>query len=210
MLGKLFGILCIISLIFAIFSGNVAQLGDAVLDGAGNAVQVLLSLGGMMCFWCGIMRVLCEAGVIGKLSKLLSPVLRIFFPDAARTGEGLEEISANISANLLGIGNAATPFALKAMEKLQKHNPDPIRASYEQITLAVLNTASVTLIPANLLALRRAAGSASPYAILIPVWITSLLCALVALFLTSLPRIFDKKSKLNKKENLRNKSKSSQ
>ena len=186
MLGKIFGILCIIALCFSLVSGRVEQVGSAVLDGAQNAVQVLLSLGGMICFWCGMMRVLQEAGLIKKLSKLLHPFLKRFFPDASKSGEGLEEISANISANLLGIGNAATPFALKAMEKLQKKNPHPEKATPEQITLAVLNTASVTLIPANLLALRRAAGSSAPYAVLFPIWITSLLCALMALILTRL------------------------
>ena len=147
----------------------------------------------MICFWCGMMRVLQEAGLIKKLSKLLYPFLKLFFPNAAKSREGLEEISANISANLLGIGNAATPFALKAMEKLQKQNPHPEKATAEQITLAVLNTASVTLIPANLLALRRAAGSDSPYAVLLPIWITSSLCALMALFLTIIPRFAEEK-----------------
>ena len=194
MLGKIFGVLCLIALIFGILAGNITQLGSAVLDGAANAVTVTLSLCGMMCLWCGMMRVLSEAGVIRKLSRLLSPFLRCFFPDAARTGEGIEEISANISANLLGIGNAATPFALRAMEQMQKHNPHPERASGEQITLAVLNTASVTIIPANLLALRRAAGSETPYAIMVPVWITSILCAAMALLLTSLPRLLDRLS----------------
>ncbi len=193
MLGKVFGVICLISLLFALLNGNAAALGSAVLDGAAKAIEVILSLGGMMCLWCGIMRVLSEAGLIRRLSRLLSPFLRLFFPEASRTGEGLEEISANISANLLGIGNAATPFALRAMEQMQKHNPHPDTASREQITLAVLNTASVTLLPANLLALRRAAGSDRPYAILIPVWITSLLCAAMALLLTSLPRLFEKK-----------------
>ena len=190
MLGKIFGCLCIVSLLFSLFSGNIGALGDAVLDGAKNAVNVLLSLAGMMCFWCGIMGVLSEAGLIRRLSKLFTPFLRLFFPNAARSKEGLEEISANISANLLGIGNAATPFALRAMEKLHAQNPHPEKASAEQITLAVLNTASVTLIPANLLALRRAAGSKNPYAVMLPIWITSLLSAAMALLLTSIPRLF--------------------
>ena len=194
MLGKIFGVLCLIALIFGILTGNITQLGSAVLDGAANAITVTLSLCGMMCLWCGMMRVLSEAGVIRRLSRLLSPFLKCFFPDAARTGEGIEEISANISANLLGIGNAATPFALRAMEQMQKHNPHPERASGEQITLAVLNTASVTVIPANLLALRRAAGSENPYAIMVPVWITSILSAAMALLLTSLPRLLDRLS----------------
>ena len=131
------------------------------------------------------MRVLTEAGVTKKLARLLRPLLRPFFPDAATRDEGMEEICANVSANLLGIGNAATPLALCAMEKLQRHNPTPDRASREQITLAVLNTAPLTCIPATLLALRRAAGSANPYLILIPVWITSAFCALLALLLTA-------------------------
>lgn len=188
MLGKIFGIICTVAFVFGLLTGNVSMLGSAILDGASGALQVTLSLCGMMCLWCGMMRVLSDAGWIRKLSHLLLPVLRIFFPQAARTGEGIEEISANVSANLLGIGNAATPFAIKAMESMQKHNPHPTRANAEQITLAVLNTASVTLIPANLLALRRAAGSERPYAVMIPIWITSILCASMALLLTSIPR----------------------
>lgn len=184
MLGKIFGIICILALIFGIRNGNAEALGGAVLDGAAGAVQVTLSLCGMMCLWCGMMEVLTEAGAIRKLSRLLRPLLKRIFPQAAETGEGLEEISANVSANLLGIGNAATPFALRAMERLQKHNPHPEKASSEQITLAVLNTASVSLIPANLLALRRAAGSAHPYAVMLPVWIVSLTCAALAVVLT--------------------------
>lgn len=184
MLGKIFGILCVIALIFGIWNGNFAALGGAVLDGAAGAVQVTLSLCGMMCFWCGMMEVLAEAGAIRRLSKLLRPLLCRMFPQAWESGEGLEEISANVSANLLGIGNAATPLALRAMEQLQRHNPHPEKASAEQITLAVLNTASVSLIPANLLALRRAAGSAQPYAIMVPVWIVSACCATLAAVLT--------------------------
>ncbi len=186
MLGKIFGIITLLSLLFGILNGNAGALGGAVIDGAAGAVKVLLSLGGMMCLWCGMMQVLSEAGLIRRLSRLLAPFLRFFFPEAARTGEGTEEISANISANLLGIGNAATPFALRAMEELQKHNPTPDRASGEQITLAVLNTASITLIPANILALRRAAGAENPYTIMVPVWIVSFLTAAMALLLSRL------------------------
>ncbi len=195
MIGRIFGVLCLLSLIFGVACGNVTELANAIPDGAAGAVRVILSLGGMMCLWCGLMEVLREAGVIRRLSRLLSPLLRLFFPEAFRRGEGAEEISANISANLLGIGNAATPLGLRAMEELQKHNPHPERASGEQITLAVLNTASVTVIPANLLALRRAAGSDNPFAIMIPVWITSILCAALVLFLTSIPRFLSTASR---------------
>jgi len=201
MLGKVFGILCLVAFGFGAITRNLPLLGAAVLDGASSALNVTLSLCGMMCLWSGMMRVLSEAGVIKRLAKLLRPILRLFFPTAARTGEGLEEISANLSANLLGVGNAATPFALAAMQKLQRHNPNPAVASDEQITLAVLNTASLTLIPANLLALRRAAGSEAPYAVLLPIWLTSLASCTVALLLTSIPRMI---ARLTQKKGDRN------
>ena len=190
MLGKIFGVFCLIGLVFGICNGRTDALGVAILDGASAAVNLTLSLCGMTCFWCGILEVLRETGVIRRLSKLLLPLLRLIFPNACKTGEGMEEIAANISANLLGIGNAATPMALAAMEKLQKQNPSPDRASPEQITLAVMNTASITIIPANLLALRRAANSADPYAILLPIWAVSFSCAILSVLLT---RAFSKK-----------------
>ena len=193
MLGKIFGTLCIISVVGGIILGNGADLGVAVLDGASSAVSLTISLCGIMSLWCGIMRVFQGAGLIGKLSRLLSPLLKIFFPDAYKSGEGIGEISANISANLLGIGNAATPFALKAMEKLQKINKKRDTASADMITLAVLNTASVNIIPTTIIALRRAAGSADPYSIIIPIWISSLACSALALLLCTAMRY--KKSK---------------
>ncbi len=183
MIGKIFGVICLIALIFGIFSGNGAALGDAMLDGTARALEVTLSLTGMMCLWCGFMEVLKEAGAIGKLSRILRPVLRRIFPQAWESGEGAEEIAANVSANLLGIGNAATPMGLRAMERLQKQNPHPDRATSEQVTLMVLNTAPLSFFPTTLFVLRRAAGSAVPYAVLIPVWIVSLACAALSVLL---------------------------
>ena len=193
MLGKIFGTLCILSVIGGIILGNGAALGVAVLDGASSAVSLTISLCGIMSLWCGIMRVFQRAGLINKLSRLLSPLLKVFFPDAYKSGEAIEEISANISANLLGIGNAATPFAIKAMEKLQKINKNPDIASPDMITLAVLNTASVNIIPTTIIALRRAAGSSEPYSIIIPIWISSVACSVLSLMLCTAMR--GKKSK---------------
>lgn len=189
MLGKIFGTISILSVIFGIALGNGKALGNAVLDGASGAVTLTISLCGIMCLWCGIMRVMECAGMVDKISKLLSPLLRIFFPDAYKKGEAIGEISANVSANLLGIGNAATPLALKAMEKLQKINPEPDSASTDMITLAVLNTASITLIPSTVISLRRAAGSTSPYSVIFPIWICSFCSAALALALCSAMRM---------------------
>ncbi len=194
MLGKIFGIISIMSVIFGIALGNGDKLGNAVLDGAAGAVTLTISLCGIMSLWCGIMKVMERAGIIKKISKLLSPLLKIFFPDAYKSGEGIGEISANISANLLGIGNAATPFALKAMEKLQKNNKTPKVASADMITLAVLNTASINLIPTTIIALRRSAGSAEPYSVIIPIWICSVCCSALALLLCSTLRKTSRKA----------------
>ena len=184
MLGWVFGIICLISLVFAIATGNTAGLSNAVLDGAAQAVELVLTLVGIMCLWCGIMQVLEDAGLIRRLSALMSPFLRVFFPTAYRTRQGAEEIAANISANLLGLGNAATPLGIRAMQKMQAANPDPSRASDDMITLAVLNTASMAILPSTVIALRRAAGSAQPFIIVVPVWICSASCAVFALLLS--------------------------
>lgn len=189
MLGKIFGTLCGLSLLFGAFCGRLSDVASAIPDGAGKAVEVTLTLLGMMCLWSGVMQVLLDAGVVKAISRIFAPFLRYVFPKAYQTGEGYEEICATISANFLGVGNAATPFALCAMKKMQRHNPTPEEADSEQITLTVLSTASLTLVPANLLALRRAAGSQNPFSIMIPVWITSLSCVAFSLLLTSFLRI---------------------
>ena len=189
MLGKIFGIFCTLSLLFGALCGRLPEVASAIPDGAAKAIDVTLTLLGMMCLWSGVMQVLSDAGIIKKISRIFAPFLRYVFPKAYQTDEGYEEICATLSANFLGIGNAATPFALAAMKKMQNHNLSPESADNEQITLAVLSTASLTLVPANLLALRRAAGSQNPFSIMIPVWITSLFCVAFALLLTSFLRI---------------------
>ena len=195
MLGKIFGILCGLSVLFGALCGRLPDVATAIPEGAGKAVEVTLTLLGMMCLWSGVMQVLADAGIVKKIAHILAPFLRYVFPKAYQTREGYEEICATLSANFLGLGNAATPFALCAMKKMQQHNPTPEKADNEQITLAVLSTASLTLVPANLLALRRAAGSADPFCIMIPVWITSLFCVTFALLLTSFLRIRERFSR---------------
>lgn len=186
MLGICVFVLTVISVLTAALTGRLPDLSNAIVDGAGQAVSLTLSLLGMMALWCGVMRVLTEAGVIRHLSRILSPVLRPVFPRAFRTGCAREEITAAVSANILGIGNAATPLALAAMAKLQKENPTPDTASDDMVTLSVLATVSPSLLPTTIIALRRAAGAARPYEILVPVWITSFTCAAAAVLLCRL------------------------
>ena len=180
MLGVCIFVITAVSVVTAVFTGRLPALSEAAVDGAGQAVTLTLSLLGMMTLWGGVMRVLTEAGVIRYLSRLLSPVLRLVFPRAFRTGCAREEITAAVSANLLGVGNAATPLALAAMAKLQAENPTPDTATDDMVTLSVLATVSPSLLPTTLIALRRAAGASRPFEILLPVWITSVSCAAAA------------------------------
>lgn len=183
MLGICFFVLCFVSILFTFAGGDPAALSNGALDGASRAMELMFTLSGMMALWGGIMNVLQEAGWIRRLSRLLSPVLRWVFPNAWQDTDTREKITAAVSANILGIGNAATPLALSAMEAMQRRNPIPTRATDDMITLAVLATASFDLLPTTLIALRRGGGSAAPYAILPPVWITSFLCCTAAILL---------------------------
>lgn len=184
MLGKCFFVLCFLSVICAVFTGNITELSNAVIDGASASVELTLTLMGNMCLWCGIMEVLRKAGAIEKLCALLSPLLRHVFPNAWKTGCAKEEITAALSANMLGIGNAATPFAIEAMSKMQKENPVKECATDDMVTLAVLGSSSVNLLPTTLVALRRSAGSAAPFRIILPIWICSASCAVFGIILS--------------------------
>ncbi len=183
MLGKSFAVMVCFSFVFALFTGNVPALSGAILDGAAKAVTLSISLLGIMCLWGGIMSLLSYSGMIRKLSRVLRPVLRHVFPNAFSTGEGEEEIVACVSANALGLGNAATPLALSAMKKMQEYSGSDT-ATDDMVTLAVLGTSSFNLFPSTLVALRRAAGSADPYCIVVPIWIVSALGCLTAIILS--------------------------
>ena len=184
MLGKTFGIIVMISFVSSIITGNLAELGNAIIDGTSEAVKLTLSLMGMMCLWGGVMRVLEEAGIIRKLAVLIRPFLKLFFPASYRSGEGAEEISASIAANMLGLGNAATPLALAAIEKMQTKNQTPDEPTNDMVTFAVMNTAPLCLIPTTLITILRSYGSRYPFDIVVPIWISSAACFLFSLALT--------------------------
>ena len=185
MLGKCFATLVTVSFIFALLSGNVPALSGAILDGAAKAVSLSYSLLGIMCLWGGIMSLLSASGLIALLSRILRPLMRLIFPHAAESGVAEEEIVACVSANLFGLGNAATPLAIAAMKRMQEENVTDA-ATDDMVTLAVLGTASFNIFPSTLIALRRAAGASDPYSVIVPIWITSAACCVVAVMLCRL------------------------
>lgn len=170
------------SFVCAAVCGNLELMTTAVVDGCMKSVKIALELSGGAVFWCGVMRVLLDGGVLRFLSRVLTPVLSLAFPRAWRSGEGREEITAAICANMLGIGNAATPYALSAMKKMDGDGNEG-----DMGTFAVLGTCSASIIPTTLITLRRAAGSLEPYSIVVPIWLCSLSCALIGVVLS---RIF--------------------
>ena len=154
-------------------TGQGPAVAAAALEGASSAVQLALSIAGMLCLWTGVMEVMRQSGLADKLSALLSPVLRRLYPQAARDTQVMDAISANVSANLLGLGSAATPLGLEAARGLARRSPGV--ASDSLCMLIVCNTASIQLIPTTVASVRAAQGCAAPFDILPAVWLASAL-----------------------------------
>ncbi len=170
----------LVSLIFALLSGQGAALSAAVAEGAGNAVTLAISLAGSLCLWSGAGYLMDQVGITGMLSKLLSPILFRLFPKARKDAALARDLSANVCANILGLGNAATPMGIRATQRL-KDPKQPQLATDQLCRLVVLNTASIQLIPANVAAVRAGLGCQTPFDILPAVWITSLCSAALGL-----------------------------
>lgn len=189
MIGKIFAVLCIASVVFSAVCGDISQMSGCVFDGAERAVSLTVSLVGTTCFFCGCMNVLEGCGLIKKLSKTIHPILRAVFPQSAKSGVGINEIASNVSANILGLGNAATALGLGAMKELKKLSDTEGRATDDMVMLVVLNTASIDILPTTLIALRRSCGSSDPCGIIIPVLLSSVCTTVFAVIIT---KIFSK------------------
>lgn len=175
------------SVVTAACHDGMAALSAAALQGCSDAVQLVISLAGMLCLWCGVMNIASKAGLTERLAQLFHPLTRRLFPQLDPEGDAMQAICMNLSANLLGLGNAATPFGLAAMRALQKQNPTPDTASDEMLLFVVLNTASLQLLPTTCAALRQQAGSTAPMEILPAVWLTSLGTIAIGLIAAWLP-----------------------
>lgn len=179
---RISGIIIAVSFVFALFSGNMTALSEAAVSGCSRAVTLTMSLIGMMCLWSGVMRCVEKLGFLDRLSAVMSPVLKPLFPEAWKSGRGIPEISAAITANILGVGNAATPLATAAMKSLSDGKSDT--ATDDMITFTVLGTAFPCAVPTTIISLRAAAGSRTPLDILPTVWICSVCLSVFAAVLS--------------------------
>ena len=161
------------AVVCGILTGRGAEVSAAAVEGAAAAVQLGISMAGMLCLWSGVMEVMRQSGLAEKLSRILAPVLRLLFPRERNDRAVMDSISANVSANLLGLGNAATPLGLEAARRMARKSPGV--ASDSLCMLVVCNTASLQLIPTTVAAVRAAAGCSTPFDILPAVWLASAL-----------------------------------
>lgn len=174
-------LLVALSVAVAAATGRMEALTPAVVESAGRAVTLSIGLAGVMALWLGLMRVAEEAGLVRLLGRAARPVLRRLFPEVPPEHPALGAMVMNVAANMLGLGNAATPFGLKAMAALEELNPHKGTASDAQALFCALNTASVQLVPASVIALRAAAGARQPADILGATLVASLCATAVAL-----------------------------
>lgn len=196
MLNILWPIFIILSFLYAIFSGKVNEINNGIFESLSNAVELSITFLGTISLWNGIMEIAKKTTLVDKLTKLLKPIINFLFPDLKNNESVKKEISMNIIANILGLGNAATPLGLKAMKTMQKENRKKDTLSNSMMMFIVLNTASLQLIPTNVIAIRTSLNSENPTSIIIPVWIATIVAAIIGIVFTKI---------LIKKTNRRNK-----
>ena len=184
MLNILWPIFIIISYMYAIFSGTIQSINNEIFNSTSNAVNLCITLLGSMCLWSGLMNIVRNTSLIKKLTSMLKPLIRFLFPEIKNNSKVNEEISMNMVANILGLGNAATPIGIKAMESMQEENKKKDTVSNSMAMLIILNTASLQLIPTTVIAIRSSLGSSNPTGIIFKVWISTIIAAVAGIIAT--------------------------
>ncbi len=169
----------LISFVFSLINGTTRELSSAVLQGAADAVSFCIKLLGTVCLWNGLMEIAKRSGLTKKIEKLLSPLLKLLFPRYSKT-DAVSPIASNITANLLGLGNAATPLGIEAMQRMKNHGKTSV-ADSEMIRFVVINSAALTLIPTTVAALRQEMGSTQPMSVMPVIWLSGLLSLVAGL-----------------------------
>lgn len=186
MLNIVWPIFIIISFSFAIFTGNLENLNNSIFQGTNDAVNLSIGLLGTLCLWSGIMQIASQTSMVENLVKILNPLLNLLFPKLKNNLKIKKEISMNIIANFLGLGNAATPLGLKAMNSMQKENTKKNTLSDSMMTFIVINTASIQLIPTTVIAIRNSLNSQNPTAIVFPTWIATIIAGISGIIVVKL------------------------
>ena len=173
MINHIWSAMVVFSLITAIFGGTADALSNAIISSASDAVSLCIRLAGTICLWGGLMEIAEQSGLTNAVCRLISPILRLVFPKMDMKSKTARAISMNVTANILGLGNAATPLGLEAMRHLQSENSSKEKASADMIKFVVMNSAAFHLIPTTVAALRKDYGSENPFDVMPASWISS-------------------------------------
>ena len=186
MLNILWPIFIILSVIYAVLFGKMEELNTGIFSSLSEAVELTITFLGTICLWSGIMEIAKQTSLINKLNKILRPFINFLFPDLKNNEEAKQEISMNMIANILGLGNAATPLGIKAMKTMQRENKRKDTLTNSMMMFIVINTASIQLIPTNVIAIRTSLNSQSPTSIILPVWIATIVAGIIGIFFTKI------------------------
>lgn len=168
-----------LGILIALFTGNADKITEAIVNGSDGTVKFIIGLVGIMCFWSGVMKVAEKSGLTEKIAMFLKPVLKVIFKDAAKDEKALGAIVMNITANMMGLSNAATPFGIKAMEEMDRLNKNKGVASNDMALFLVLNAACIQFVPTTIISIRAAAGSSNSGLIILPAIITTGIAAII-------------------------------
>lgn len=186
MLNKIWPFFIIISIVYALILGKIENLNNSIFESAASAVNLCITFLGTICLWNGIMKIVQKTTLIQKLTNFFKPMINFLFPELRKDEKAKEEISMNIIANVLGLGNAATPLGLKAMKTMQKENIKKDTVSNSMAMFIVLNTASLQIIPTTVIAIRASLGSENPTQIIFAVWGATIAAAIAGIIATKL------------------------
>ncbi len=198
MLNVIWPVFIIISFLYAFLFGNIENINNSIFESTTNTVNLCLTLIGNICLWNGIMNIANKTTLMKKMTKYFNPIINFLFPEIDKNSKLHEEISMNIIANILGLGNAATPLGIKAMKTMQKENSEKKVLTNTMAMFIVINTASIQLIPTTVIAIRSSLGSSNPTAIVFPVWVATISAAIAGITATKLFIKFSSKGKINK------------
>ena len=175
MINKIWCFFILIAIIFGFFNGSYEDVNNSIFSSITSTLELVITLFGSMCFWSGIMNIVKNTDLINKIKMILNPLIHFLFPDLKKESESYKNISINMASNLIGLGNAATPVGLKAMEELQKENTNKSKLSNNMMLFMLVNTASIQLIPTTIISIRMGLGSKNPSGIIVGVWFASII-----------------------------------
>ena len=182
MLNKIWPFFIIVAFAFAIYTGNISNVNTAIFSSAEQTVSLCITLLGTMWLWNGIMNIAVKTSLISKLTKFMKPFINFLFPDLKNDEKISEQVSMNIIANILGLGNASTPLGLKAISSMQEKNTNKKALTNSMAMFILVNTASLQIIPTTVIAIRSSLGSAEPSKIILAVWVATIAAFVTAIF----------------------------